>query len=163
MRSENKRKLTDTLVNFERVCVRAQSECCRVLLCDREAWGAVCHPGPLSCRLLAYPRILLGASHTWVAHSSWTLHIQIAVMNIIRVEHRGDIQGTHTHSQSYVSAQTRMSAWTQMYARNILCIQNMTIFFAVQMKHMTTLPSHKDTPFDSHHFPFWTPGHGNMQ
>lgn len=66
------------------------------------------------CRLPPSPRILSGASHTWVAHSSWALHIQIAVMNIIREEQRGDVWGTHTHTlicegtNTYVSTQTNV-------------------------------------------------------
>ena len=102
--------------------------CVYVCMCVTPRHGALSATRGPCCRLLAYPRILLGASHTWVAHSSWALHIQIAVMNIIRGEHRGDVQGTHTHThtQSYVSAQTHMSAHTQMSVCSILsCIQNM--------------------------------------
>lgn len=110
--------------------------------------------GP-SCRLLAYPRILLGASHTWVAHSSWALHIQIAVMNIIREEHRDDVRGTlslththkqtqihthaHTHFWSYVSVQTHVTPHRNVY---IYCHACKTLLC---MTHTHTQPFHTNT------------------
>lgn len=114
--------------------------------------------GP-SCRLLAYPRILLGASHTWVAHSSWALHIQIAVMNIIREEHRDDVRGTlslthanrnthtctHTHFWSYVSVQTHVTPHRNVY---IYCHACKTLLC---MTHTHTAFSHKHFPSDLYH------------
>ena len=85
----------------------------------------VWHRGVLSatrgpcCRLLPYPRILLGASHTWVAHSSWALHIQIAVMNIIREEHRGDVQGTLSLSNYHT--QTHTHTYSHMWVHIHIC------------------------------------------
>ena len=97
----------------------------------------VWHRGVLSatrgpcCRLLPYPRILLGASHTWVAHSSWALHIQIAVMNIIREEHRGDVQGTlslslyhtqtHTHTYSHMWVHIHICQPTHKWVYAVYC------------------------------------------
>lgn len=72
-----------------------------VCVCVTPRCGALSATGGPCCRLPAYPRILLGASHTWVAHSSWTLHIQIAVMNIIREEQRGDVRGACTHIHTH--------------------------------------------------------------
>lgn len=116
--------------------------------------------GP-SCRLLAYPRILLGASHTWVAHSSWALHIQIAVMNIIREEHRDDVRGTLslTHTQTNTNthtcthtflvicecANTRHPAQKCVYI--LSCMQNIT----VHDTHTHTAFSHKHFPSDLYH------------
>lgn len=122
------------------ICVCVICECVPVCVTPRHrALSATRGP---CCWLLAYPRILLGASHTWVAHSSWALHIQIAVMNIIREKHRGDVQGTHTHtnSKSYVSAQTHMSAHT--HTQRLYVRVYMHIWADVQITHAGVHPFH---------------------
>lgn len=106
-KSHEKENLTyKFLWTFHTVCI---CNCASMCLCVSWSHGVLAATRGPSCRLPACPRILLGVSHTWVAHSSWTLHIQIAVMNIIREEHRGDVQGTHTNTLSYGVAQTHMS------------------------------------------------------
>lgn len=82
-----------------------------VCVCVTPRCGALSATGGPCCRLPAYPRILLGASHTWVAHSSWTLHIQIAVMNIIREEQRGDVRGACTHTHTHTPAHKHICVW----------------------------------------------------
>lgn len=136
--------------------------------------GVVCHLGPV-CRLLAYPRILLGASHTWVAHSSWTLHIQIAVMNIIREEHWGAVQGTQTHKYTFACKCTNTSTCTQVGACSASCIWSstyraddtkvcmlfsdknivwLTVMFFFFLNIETHTQTHTQTSCDARHFIF---------
>lgn len=107
-KSHKERNLTDTITwTFHKVCI---CNCASPCLCVARSRGVLsATPGP-SCRLPACPRILLGASHTWVAHSSWTLHIQIAVMNIIREERRGDVRGIHTN-YTFICGCTNTHVW----------------------------------------------------
>lgn len=120
---KKKIKLPDTIIwTFYTVCTEL---CVCVHVCHTEAWDVVCHLGPL-CRLLTYPRILLGASHTWVAHSSWTLHIQIAVMNIIREEHWGAVQGTQTHKYTLACECTNTYVNVHTTACSASCIWSST-------------------------------------
>jgi len=122
--------VTQTRQPLIRACVItpcAAQVCVCVRACVTPRCGAVSATRGPCCRMPASPRILLGASHTWVAHSSWALHIQIAVMNIIREEHRGDVQGTHTHTHTVICECTN----TYVHTHTNECVQ----YIVVHMKH----------------------------